>query len=213
MTAPLNALLGAIRRAGISGSWTAGIKLAREGAVFGQAERGEAVNVQVRARGETVAARVTLYPADVEWTCDCRSLVDPCAHVAAAIIVLTQAKEQGRALPAVEQGAKLRYRLRHRGGVLALDRFVVKGDGTQEVLRGSLAGAGGRGVAAGIQPSPADLAIDRIVGGRADGVVAAARVGELFAALAGVGDVRLEDRQVKVSGEVIAPHAVVVAQG
>jgi superfamily II DNA or RNA helicase len=216
MAAPLDTLLAAIRRAGISGAWSAGIKLAREGAIVGRSERDDLVVVHVRPRGEAAALVVRLFVADGKWRCDCGGPSDPCPHVAAAIIALTQAKEQGRALPAAEQGCKLRYRLRNKGGGLSLERFLVKADGTQEVLRAALSGPQALGPEMGIVPAPQDLVIDRLCGSRTDGlpaVIAASRVAELFGALAGVADVRLEDRPVKLSPEALAPRASVVEQG
>jgi superfamily II DNA or RNA helicase len=186
------------------------VKLARGEAVFGRKDEKDLVTVRVRAPGATVAPTVSLYPGDGEWACDCVSPTDPCAHVAAAIIALTQSEEGGAALPAAEPGARLRYRLKKQNGALALERFIVRADGTQELLRVSLTGPGARAAAAGVEPSHADLAIDRIVGGRQAGYFPPDRLLELFEALSAAPDVRLEDEAVKVARDPVKPTAAVV---
>ena len=209
---PLQGLLEAVRKACLPGPWSQGVKLARGEAVFGRKDGADTVTVRVRAPGATVAPTVSLFPTDEEWGCDCDAPTDPCAHVAAAVIALTQADDGGAALPAAEPGARLRYRLKKNNGALSLERVVVKADGTQEVLRVSLTGPGGRAAAAGVEPSHADLAIDRIVGGRQAGYFPPDRLLELFEGLSSAADVRLDDEAVKIAREPVRPTAKVVDQ-
>lgn len=213
MTAPLAPLLEAVRKTCLPGPWSQGVKLAREGAVFGKTEKNDSISVRVRAPGQTVAPTVTLYPGDNEWTCDCVSPTDPCVHVAAAVIALTQAKTQQ--VPEVEAGGKVRYRLRRNQGALALDRFIVKSDGTQEVLKGPIVGPHGRPAPAfaGLALTHEDLTIDRLLGARGQGYFPVDKMAEIFGALAGATDVRLDDRKVSVSREPKRPLAMVVDQG
>jgi superfamily II DNA or RNA helicase len=177
MTAPLDDLLAAVRKACLPGLWSLGVKLAREGAVFGHSARDGAISLRVQTPGAAVAPTVTLYPADIEWSCDCGGRVDPCAHVAAAAIAAAQGTtapakggEQAAPVPAKggeqaafapapakggEQAApapapaalRLRYRLARKDGALRLERWVVQPDGREEPLRGALA-AHGRGASA-----------------------------------------------------------------
>jgi superfamily II DNA or RNA helicase len=214
MTEPLAPLLDAVRKACLPGPWSQGVKLAREGAVFGRTDKSDSISVRVRAPGQTVAPSVTLYPADKEWTCDCESPTVPCVHVAAAVIALTQAKEGGRELPQAEAGGRIRYRLRRNQGALALDRFIVKSDGTQEVLKGPILGPHGRPAPtfAGLALTHEDLTIDRLLGARGQGYFPVDRMAEIFGALSGAVDVRLDDRPIKVSREAKKPLASVVDQ-
>jgi superfamily II DNA or RNA helicase len=98
MAASLEDLVTAVREASLPGPWSQGVKLARQGAVFDAVRDGDSVTARVEIPG-AVAPTVTLYPADGEWTCDCEGKVDPCAHVAAAAIAVTQglAKDRGAA--------------------------------------------------------------------------------------------------------------------
>jgi superfamily II DNA or RNA helicase len=213
----LASLLAAVRKACLPGLWSQGVKLAREGAVFGEARGADGIyRARVRATGKVVAPSVTLYPGDDEWGCDCDSAVDPCAHVAAAVIALNQAGAQPGAepppgaAPSPERPvARMRYRLERRDGALALRRMVVRPDGVEELLRVSLASPAARALAGGaLAPTHEDLAVDRIVGGRQPGWFPPDRVDDIFGELSSA-DVRLEGEVVKTSREVLLPRAVV----
>ncbi|MGK4006016.1 DEAD/DEAH box helicase [Sorangium sp. So ce1036] len=234
-------LLEAIRKACLPGLWSQGVKLAREGAAFGREDRDDAVVIRVKAAGQPVAPTVTLYPADAEWTCDCGGKVDPCAHAVAAAISLSQPAAQGaqgqpapagqaQGQPAAQgsapagpaaRAARLRYRLRRKGLVLALERMIVLASGAEEPLRvslASLAGRGARGPVSAERPGPRlpelyptheDLAVDRLVGQKQHGYFPSDRQPELFAALAGAADVELDGAPIRVSSEAIGPRAAV----
>jgi superfamily II DNA or RNA helicase len=208
--AKVAALLAAVRKAALPGPWSQGVKLARDGAVFGQDRRGDTVTSRVRASGQTVAPSVTLYPDDEEWSCDCGSAVDPCAHVAAAAIALAQTDEKGEGAPVVRATAHVRYRFTRKDGALTLQRFAVRKDGTQELIRISLMSPAARTLVEGsLQPTHEDLAVDRIVGSRQAGWFPSDRVADIFGALVGAPDIQLDGVLVKTSPETILPRAVV----
>jgi len=279
LSSPLDALLAAVRKACLPGLWSQGVKLAREGAVFDSQPKGDAITARVRSPGSPVAPTVTLYPQDGEWTCDCGSKFDPCAHVAAAAIAGAAGAVEGAAPPTGPSGgptperperkdgrgaapervdgrgaapervehrgnpgrpaphrappmptasvmpasstmpaagkpiAKLRYRLRYLSGGFGLERWLVMPDGREQPVRGPIVGPGHK-VPQGVTllPTHEDVTLDRLVGAKQFGYLPADRVPEVFAALAGSADVRLEDRPVTVSGELIVPRGEVVDQ-
>jgi superfamily II DNA or RNA helicase len=216
VTAPLASLLAAVRKACLPGPWSQGVKLAREGAVFGDTRRGDTITARVRVPGSVVAPSVTLYPEDDEWACDCGAPVDPCAHVAAAVIAVSQrgesAPSEGDAKPAPAPGrqvAFLRYRFEKQSGALALKRLIVRPDGGEELLRMSLGNPAARNLVGGaLSPTHEDLAVDRYVGMRQPGYFPADRVAEIFAALSTSNEVRLDGEAVRTSGEVIKPRGI-----
>ncbi|APR80896.1 Hypothetical protein A7982_06243 [Minicystis rosea] len=226
MSASLAALLAAVRKACLPGLWSQGVKLARDGAVFGGERQGDHITARVRAAGQVVAPTVTLYPDDAEWACDCGSPVDPCAHVAASVIALTQgtanqgvaaagpsagsAAEAARPASPTRQASHVRYRFTRKDGALAMTRYAVRPDGTQELVRTSLTAPAARSLVEGtLQPTHEDLTVDRIVGSRQAGYFPSDRTADIFGALASAADVRLDDRPVKTSGETIYPRGVV----
>ena len=84
--------------------WSRGVELVRAGAVIGEAEREGEILLRVALRGGVLSHAVSLQPGDVTWECDCRGAYDPCEHVAAAVIALRRARQEGRALPAPAAG-------------------------------------------------------------------------------------------------------------
>ena len=204
-------LLETARKASLSAVWSQGVKLARENAVSRVSAGPGEVTLRVRAPGHAIAPTVTLYLESLEWSCDCGGRVDPCAHVAAAVIASAASGGGSEGLPAApaEVRARLSYRLATKGKILTLARFVVYGDGREERLTGTLSSDLARArVPAGLTPTHDDLLVDRILGAPAREIVPLARAADLLGALAGA-DVSFADGRVKVSSEPVLPRAVV----
>ena len=158
-------LLEVMRKACLSGIWTQGVKLARQGAVTRSGDATEFV-FRVRAPGHAIAPTVTLYPEDGEWSCDCDGKADPCAHAVAAAIQLGQgdvAPVEPSASAAPKQSARLVYRLAMRERVLTVTRFIVHPDGREEKVT-ALASDLARGrLPSELEPTHEDLTIDRML--------------------------------------------------
>jgi len=205
----VDSLLAVVRKACPVGLWSQGVKLAREDAVAGERRSDGEVVVRVRAAGHAVPPTVTLYPADEEWDCDCRSKVDPCQHVAAAIIALCQAEDEGRDLFGGSAGAgHIRYELSRDIGAIAVARFLVGASGEAVPLPGRLVDLVARkSPELTIAPTHDDLSIDRMLGPRTKGSVVLERVGDLLSALSSAEDVRFEGQSVSTSAERVSPRA------
>ena len=206
----MQAVFEAIRKACLPGLWSQGVKLAREGAVSAGAATAEERTFRVRVPGHAIALTVTLYVDGPEWTCDCDGKMDPCAHVAAAIIAWSKAAERGEALaaaPAVH-AAWLAYRMATRDKLLVVVRVLVHADGREERLVDSLASSVARGrTPSDWTPTHDDLRVDRILGTPVREVVQPGRIRDLFAAFPSDGEATLDGAAVRVSGEPVLPHA------
>src|SRR4051812_48147164 len=86
----MNSLLEAVRKACPPGLYTQGVNLARDGAVVVEEESPSEMTLRIRAPGTAVAPTVVLYLKEDEWGCDCGGKFDPCQHVAAAAIFVSQ---------------------------------------------------------------------------------------------------------------------------
>jgi superfamily II DNA or RNA helicase len=209
----MQSMLEAVRKATLPAVWSQGVKLVREHAVTRDAAAAGEIVMRVRAAGHVVAPTVTLYLDGHEWSCDCGGKVDPCAHVAAATIFASQgppdAALAGARPPAAtaEPRARLVYRLRREGNLLAMTRTIVHGDGREEPLD-SLASRLARGRSADLPATHDDLRVDRILGSSPRRFVPLERIGDLFAAMAS-SEVTLDGAAVKVSGEPLLPLASV----
>jgi superfamily II DNA or RNA helicase len=207
----LHDLFESTRKAALPGIWSQGVKLAREQLVTLERSDGNEVVLCVRATNRPVPATVVLYPSDAEWACDCNSRVDPCEHVTAAVIALTQARQRGQTLsPARQTAAVVSYRFSRTPVKFAFERHLLLPDRPSEVIRGSLASLIVRGISgAAIHPTHEDLAVDRIVAHWQPGFLAADRTLDLFSILSGAPDVRLDGEPIKTSAELVRPRAIV----
>ncbi len=202
-------LLDTARKASLSAVWSQGVKLARENAVsrvsVGQGE----ITLRVRAPGRGIAPTVTLYLESLEWSCDCGGKVDPCAHVAAAVIAAAASGDNGLAAAPTEVPARLVYRLATKGKILTLARFIVHGDGREERLAGALSSELARArLPAGLTPTHDDLRVDRILGIPARDIVPLARTADIFGALVD-SEVFYAGEKVNVSNDPVLPRAIV----
>ena len=208
-------MLDVVRKACLPAIWSQGVKLAREGAVSRTSEGGQAgareMTFRVRAASHPVAPTVTLYLDDEEWSCDCGGKVDPCPHVAAAAIALAQALESGTPIAesAPAPSAHVGYRLGSRDGRLTLARGVVRGEGREEPLKGSLAGDAMRVKIPELAPTHEDIRIDRVVSSTSRDVVPLERMADVLDALSGCSDVTLDGAAIRTSSERVKPRAIV----
>jgi superfamily II DNA or RNA helicase len=205
----LSALLETARQAALPGIWSQGVKLARAELVTLESRGAEPV-LHVRTPDRPAPAIVTLYPADAEWTCDCNARFDPCVHVVAAVIAWSQSQQTGKSLArAAETGVVVGYRFKRQGGKLTFERHLVGPDGSERVIRGSLASVVAQERSGGaLRAIEEDLHLDRIVANWRPGFLAPERTAEIFRLLASASDVTLDGQPIRTSGEVVVPEAV-----
>ncbi|MBX3198580.1 MAG: DEAD/DEAH box helicase [Labilithrix sp.] len=203
-------MLAALRKACLPAIWSQGVKLAREGAVSRTFEAKGEMTFRVRAASHPVPPTVTLYLDEEEWACDCGGKIDPCAHVAAAAIAMTQAPS-GALEPASAPApsAHVGYRLGTRDGRLTLTRVIVRGEGREEPLKGSVVADAVRIKMPELAPTHDDVRIDRVVASTSRDVLPLERMSDLLDALSGCADVTLDGAPVKTSSERVKPRAVV----
>jgi superfamily II DNA or RNA helicase len=191
-----------VREEATRATWSAGVQLARAGAVSGESRDAAEQVLRVSQRQGLWVQRVTLYLNDADWSCDCPDAEDPCSHVAAAVIALRRAEEEGRDLfegEAAQEG-RISYRFTRSQGRLALER-VVKSAGRSHVLTSTLAGvASGRVEGPAFNATEEDHAAERALGSRLRGVLPPGVLKALLQALERAPDVRLDGEPVRASG-------------
>jgi len=196
-------LLAAIRKACSATTWSRGVELARANAVIVQSETAKDVELQVATKGGMVAPLVTLFLDENDWSCECNSAEDACAHVAASAIALQQSRKDGKPLPTagVQPGAsagRIAYRFQTREGGLALLRTIVHAKG-EHVIDGSLAAVAlGKVKGPKFVASEADLRFEKKLGTYIGGIVPRHQVGKVFDALAGCSEITLDGEPVEI---------------
>ncbi len=231
----MDELFEAVRGSCSPRTWSRGVELARGGAVSARGEPdeddGDEIFLAVQVPGRMVSPTVTLVVDDEDWTCDCQGRVDPCEHVAAAVIALRRARRSGRQLPrdrpapaapeapdpraSVTGGAGLphpAYRFTRAGDKLRFERVLVDPrTGEERCLRAPLTSlCGGRGdQRPRALASTEDMAVDRVLGARPPGWISGQRMLALLGALPGCRDVTLDGAPVEVDGEAAELRAYV----
>jgi len=221
MPDPLTKLLASIRRSCKAGLWSSGVNLVRAGAVAVESRNDEEIVLRVRTPGRAVAPTVVLYPGENEWDCDCPGRMRPCEHLAAAAIALGQGEAasagdtDAKPLPkADETWARIVYRFSQVPGGLQLRRFVVRADGSETPLQGTLSALLSRpDQARNLQVEQHDLQADRILEIGSHGTLPPQKMDALVRTLVGARLVFLDGREVAMSEEELLPSALVEDRG
>ncbi len=207
-------LFETVREACSSRAWSRGVELSRADSATGERADVKEIAIRVSTRGGLVCPLVTLYPADDDWDCECGSLENPCEHVAAAVIALRKARQEGLQMPTSgNERGRIGYRFSRQKAGLSIDRVVVAGADSPP-LRVALASvASGRVDGPEFLATEADLAVERILGSRVHGPIPRGLVEKLLTALEHATDVLLEGWPVRTSSERVVPHGRVVDEG
>lgn len=209
----MQALFEAVREACSSKAWSRGVEFARGGAVLGERTGTDEMVCKVATQVGMAYATVTLWPRDEDWNCDCRSAEAVCAHVAAAVITLRRAAQEGKDLPAPKAApGHLSYRFQRAERSLVFVRHVVQGGKSRVVERTLDALGGERAAGHALVVTQADLAVERVLGGRLPGRVPRELMPKLLAALARCSDVRLDNEPIKTSAAPVLPQGRLVDQ-
>jgi SNF2 domain-containing protein/helicase-like protein len=216
MSSAVDETFKAIRQACSASLWSQAVELVRASAVAGVSESEEEIVCRVRTPSRAIAPKVTLYPLDEEWDCDCDSKLPCCEHVAAAMIAVRRAQQEGVSLPNdARSGAHLAYRFKTvREQQLLLERYVVKPDGAAELLDRSVAGiASSASDVRRLVPTQSDIAIDRLMGSRLHGGLGGESLQGVLLALGGAPHVELDGKPVSVEDAKVLPIARVLDDG
>ncbi len=209
----LDTLFGQIRSAVPAARWSTGVELARAGCVSGESYEEDEITLRVLVGSRRRSFEVTLWPDDEEWQCDCPGGRDKCEHVAAGIIALRQARQEGSDLPEAKTMLwRLAYRLTRDTGQLAFRRFRTQGDEEMPHEKGIVTD-GSRDGRVPMVTSQGDLLIERAMSTWRFGRVPRRQMAELIKALSKVEDVTLDGVPVRALPDPLLPSATVTDQG
>ncbi len=207
----MQALFEAVRQACSPGEWSRGVELSRGGGVVVEHATNDEVMLKISTRSGMISPTVTLWPEDKDWSCNCPSQAEVCAHVAAAVIALHHAPQAGQDRPSLNTTAgHLRYCFTRAKGGLVFERAVVQG-GQVRILESSLSAlAAGQGSGEVLLTTQADLAVELALGSRRRGWLPREVMPKLLVALARCGDVCLNNVPVKASATPVGLRGCVV---
>ncbi len=132
-----------VQKTCLPGIWSKGVSIARTNSVFEDSRSEAEITLRVRAPDQPVSRKVTFWPEDEDWYCDCDDRNDVCAHVAASIIALKGGKlpqaHSDATLPIADlpqtQHAHIQYLFKEQGASLVFERWVIAGADRKELLK------------------------------------------------------------------------------
>ncbi|MBI5542392.1 MAG: DEAD/DEAH box helicase, partial [Deltaproteobacteria bacterium] len=208
-------LFEAIREACSRALWSKAVELTRSATIVGDSADAEHAVLRVTPPGAIVGRAVTLYLKDEDWSCDCGGGADGiCEHVAAAVIALRRARQEGKNLPEAPASiARIRYLFRREASALLFGRAFVKGETVIPFEATLSAIQSGRIDGPPFVASQADLKADHILGMRLSGWLPKEILGQILDALADSCDARLDDAPVKIAADRVELRLVLEDQG
>jgi superfamily II DNA or RNA helicase len=207
----MQALFEAVRQACSPGDWSRGVELSRGGAVVVDHATKDEVMLRISTRSGMISPTVTLWPEDKDWSCNCSSQAEVCAHVAAAVIALRHALQAEPEAPSHRPAAaRLRYCFTRLQGGLAFERVVVQ-DGQARIFEGSLSAlVAGRRSGEVFVTTQADMVVELALGSRRRGWLPREVMPKLLAALSRCADVRLDNMPITTSATPVGLRGCVV---
>ncbi len=168
-----------------------------------QQARPDEVIVAVEMPGRVVPHQVHLWPEETEWSCDCESPADVCAHTTAAVIAWNQGRAAGPwQAPAVESIPHVGYRFRReKNDELSLDRAIVTGEKEEPLAPSLVAVVRNRR----ILTSQADLELDELLRYRPGTSLPRQLVARVLDQLRDLPDVRLDGATIRAGTAPVVP--------
>jgi hypothetical protein len=211
----------ALQKAALPGIWSRGVNLAKDGTFYLEAEG--ATEILLRYHKPPVSPKITLWPSESDWHCDCGDRNDPCVHSIAAFLAYRDGKAKEPPKPSsMKQGGctlALEYRFFPQSGYLYFDRFLVGGKRPERLHNTSLVSLVG-GLQTGRTETGAapiagkeDFAVDHVLGGSYQNPLDRYTLTRLLAALQGCPRVLYGDEPVEISAQTVTPQAKVTDEG
>lgn len=210
----LSSLQTALQEAATPTVWSRGVSLAKDGTFYLESET--PTEILLRYHKPPVSPKVTLWPEESDWHCDCGDRNDPCNHIVGAFLVYRDDKTKKPESPSLKGGgsAVLEYRFYPQAGHLYFDRFLVSGKKSERLHNQSLVSLVGgikSGRLAGGAPVAGreDYAVDNVLGGSYQNPLDRYTLTRLMAALQGCPRVLYGDEPVEISAQTVSPQAKV----
>jgi superfamily II DNA or RNA helicase len=202
----------AVREATTDRTWSQGVTLARDKRVVGIRTQGDETELEVRVPGRPTPFTVILNRAQQEWECDCPSREAACSHVVAAVLAMGEGEDDK--LPVSDRaGATIRYVLAPTPGGVSVERVLVHGDRTEQLV-GSLVAlvqnSSNRSRVA-VATRDLDLVVDQVLTSRARPATGLAgdSLDRVLGLLAEAREVYWMSTPVRTDGEPVVPRVLV----
>ena len=222
-------LITALQEAALPAVWQKGVNASKDATILEETRSEEEILLKFRKTGASVSPKITLWPKELDWHCDCGDRNDPCVHVIASSLALKNGTvknalevekpvRESRKKKKTDDDApettipRLEYRFYKHTGCLYFDRYFRMGKKELKLTQSLVAFMGGlqNGRIKDI-PAPAltkeDFAIDQILGGQGQNPLDRYTLTRLLAALKGNPAVSYEEKPIEISAQTASMQA------
>lgn len=192
--------------------WSKAVELSRRDAVMGDQASGSEVRLRVLDRSKGFSNQVDLFIEDEDWTCSCSSDDDPCLHVAAAVISLKRARDQGVELPVKKSGqGKVFYCFTQKPEGVHFERVIREEGMTDTLIVKTLSSL--TDSKSSLVPTDLDMTIDVLLGYERSGIFSAKKLEKIFKKLSESDCVEFRGENISVNSKPIGLCLVIESQG
>jgi superfamily II DNA or RNA helicase len=208
-----------IQKSCLPGIWSKGVAIARTDSVIEDSRTEDELIFRVRVQDLAVSKKVTLWPTDEDWFCDCNDRNDVCPHVAAVVASLRMGRVKSVSNPTFQsQSPQVLYRFSRQDGNLAFERVIARGSQNEEPLLESLVSYNG-GIQSGrIHGSPIvatkeDYAVDSVISEKRKKIIDRESLIPLFRILSECSNIYLDQEKIVISAKPISFKVIVTEEG
>jgi len=185
-----------VRKSCQPGVWSEAMAMSKSYEIIVDSSSDEEIIFRIRLPHHVLSPKVSLWPSEDDWFCDCKSSKDPCPHVAACVIFASEKKTVAKKTKP-EQVAVLSYRFTTVESKLYFDRYII---GIKETrLPDSLISFVG-GIDSGrikhfpVSATKADFAVDMALGPTKRGILDRPTLFQVIKVLDGFPNVLLDGK-------------------
>jgi superfamily II DNA or RNA helicase len=194
-----------VQKACLPGIWSKGVNLARSDLILSDSVNAEELIFKIRSKDHPVSRKVTLWPEDEDWYCDCGDKNSVCAHVAAVVIALKSGKLKSQPSEVtISDSPHVVYRFTSRSEELHLDRWIMYSSKNETLLTNTLVSfvsgvSSGRLSTPPIVATKEDYAVDYALSHRKKETIDYSTWTQLFKILSDCRHVFLDGLSIKIS--------------
>jgi len=186
--------------------WSSGVQLLRSQRVQQDTFTEEEITFRVSTPGQLVSAKVSLWPNELDWYCDCKEKGEICIHTAAAVIFLkSRGPEPLESRDTLSNFSKISYRFSRNKQSLSFDRWAIHGNKELRLTDSLVSFMGGIQSGRIRFPTPAvtkeDYAIDPQLNRIKSGILDQNSMHRLLPVLSQTNNFQLDGQSIKIASK------------
>ncbi len=199
----LETLFSTIKKEAARGVWMQAVNLARTSQTVIEKKAENEIILKIHIANKPVSPKVSLWPEDEDWFCDCNENHDPCTHTIAAIINLKAGNFKDENHETSLTMPHVCYHFTRKDGGLSFHRTLAQG-GIEKPLNDSLVNLASGVLSGRIKDTPvsatkADYAVEAALLNKRTGVLESSEMEKLIPLLSECTNISLDNMKIRVA--------------